>query len=243
MSTDLTGKVAIVTGGSRGIGAAVARRLAAEGARVFVVCRSRLEEAEALAATLGQGAQAMAADISVPSDCERLVGDCARIAGRLDILVNAAGLGPYRALEDADPDHYEAVFGTNVRGALCLTRAAVPAMTQGGRIVHFGSRLAETPMPGTAVYAASKAAVSAMVLALSQELGTRGITINAVAPGLIETEMTAETLGTRRADIEAATPLRRIGQPDDISGLVAFLVSAEAGWITGRTIRADGGLL
>lgn len=243
MNTDFNGKVAVVTGASRGIGATVARRLAAEGARVFVVCRSSLKEAEALSAALGHGAQAMAADISVPSDCDRLIEDCFRIAGRLDILVNAAGLGQYRALEDADPDHYEAVFGTNLRGALFLTRAAAAVMEPGGRIVHFGSRLAETPLSGSSVYAASKAAVSAMVLALSQELGPRGITINAVAPGLIETDMTARTLETRRVEIETATPLRRIGQPGDVSGVVAFLASDDAGWITGRTIRADGGLL
>ncbi|WP_071797504.1 SDR family NAD(P)-dependent oxidoreductase [Natronohydrobacter thiooxidans] len=243
MSTDFTGKVAVITGGSRGIGAAVARRLAAGGARVFVVCRNGMVEAEALSATLGHAAQAMAADISVPADCDRLIGDCVRITGRLDILVNAAGLGHYRPLEKADPDHYEAIFGTNVRGMLCLTRAAAEVMETGGRIVHFSSRLAETPLSGSSVYAASKAAVSTMVLALSQELGPRGITINAVAPGLIETDMTADVLKARRAEIEISTPLRRIGQTGDISGVVAFLASDDAAWITGRTIRADGGLL
>mgnify|MGYP003645220004 CR=1 FL=1 len=243
MSFGFTGKVALVTGGSRGIGAVVAHRLAADGARVIIACRGGSEGTEDLVAAMGPQTRVIAADISVPADCDRLVDDCIGAAGRLDILVNAAGIGPYRTLEQADPAHYEEVFGTNVRGALCLTRAAAAVMGDGGRIVHFGSRLAETPLPGSSVYAASKAAVGAMVLALSQELGPRGITINAVAPGLIETDMTAEALKTRRAAITADTPLRRIGQPDDVAGVVAFLASDDARWITGRTIRVDGGLL
>ncbi|MDP0926280.1 glucose 1-dehydrogenase [Paracoccus onubensis] len=242
----LSGKTALVTGGSRGIGAEVARRLGAEGATIAIAYRSDKASADRVVEDLkaaGARACAFAADISCPEDCERLARECVEIFGRLDILVNAAGVATYRPLEQADADHYHAMFATNVLGALSVTRAAAAVMETPGRIIHFSSRLAESPMPGTSVYAASKAAVSALALALSQELGPRGITINAIAPGLIETDMTAAAVRERGDAMRSRTPLRRIGQPGDISGLVAFLVSDDAGWITGRTIRADGGLL
>lgn len=240
------GKVALITGGSRGIGAEVARRFGEEGARVAIAFRNDRQSADKLLENLrisGVDAFAFGADISEPEDCEQLVQDCMAVLGRIDIVVNAAGVSAYRTLEKADADHYYEMFNTNVLGALCITRAAALVMENPGRIIHFASRLAEAPMQGTSVYAASKAAVSALVLALSQELGPRGITINAVAPGLIETDMTAKAVQERGDALRAQTPLRRIGQPHDISGLVAFLASDDAGWITGRTIRADGGLL
>ena len=235
----LTGKVALVTGGSRGIGAEVARRLASDGAEIVIAYRSDKSAAENVVATLsaaGARAHASAVDIAVPEACEALVNDCIKACGRLDILVNAAGVAAYRPLDQADADHFHAMFNTNVLGALSLTRAFAA-------VVDGPGRLAETPMPDTSVYAASKAAVSAMTLALSQELGPRGITINAIAPGLIETDMTAAAVTARGDAIRTNTPLRRIGQPDDISGIVSFLASNDARWITGRTIRADGGLL
>ena len=242
----LTGKVALVTGGSRWIGAEVARRLASDGAEIVIAYRSDKSAAENVVATLsaaGARAHASAVDIAVPEACEALVNDCIKACGRLDILVNAAGVAAYRPLDQADADHFHAMFNTNVLGALSLTRAFAAVVDGPGRIIHFASRLAETPMPDTSVYAASKAAVSAMTLALSQELGPRGITINAIAPGLIETDMTAAAVTARGDAIRTNTPLRRIGQPDDISGIVSFLASNDARWITGRTIRADGGLL
>lgn len=242
----LTGKVALVTGGSRGIGAEVARRLASDGAEVVIAYRSDTASAETVVAALkatGAKAHAFAVDIAIPQDCETLIEACIKACGRLDILVNAAGVATYRPLEQADADHYHALFNTNVLGALSLTRAAVAVMNGPGRIIHFSSRLAGSPMPNTSVYAASKAAVSALTLALSQELGPRDITINAIAPGLIETDMTALAVAERGEALRNATPLRRIGQPDDISGIVAFLASDDAKWITGRTLRADGGLL
>nr|WP_325252103.1 3-oxoacyl-ACP reductase family protein [Amylibacter sp.] len=242
----LTGKVALVTGGSRGIGAEVARRLASDGAEVVIAYRSDTASAETVVAALkatGAKAHAFAVDIAIPQDCETLIESCIKACGRLDILVNAAGVATYRPLDQADADHYHALFNTNVLGALSLTRAAVAVMNGPGRIIHFSSRLAGSPMPNTSVYAASKAAVSALTLALSQELGPRDITINAIAPGLIETDMTARAVAERGEALRNATPLRRIGQPDDISGIVAFLASDDAKWITGRTLRADGGLL
>ncbi|ASM75124.1 MULTISPECIES: SDR family NAD(P)-dependent oxidoreductase [Roseobacteraceae] len=242
----LTGKVALVTGGSRGIGAEVARRLASDGAEVVIAYRSDKASAQNVVEVLiaaGAKAHAFLADIAIPEDCEKLIGDCIKACGRLDILVNAAGVAAYHPLDQVDADHFHAMFNTNVLGALSLTRAFAAVMDGPGQIIHFASRLAETPMPNTSVYAASKAAVSAMTLALSQELGPRGITINAIAPGLIETDMTAAAVSARGEAMRNTTPLRRIGQPKDISGIVSFLASDDARWITGKTIRADGGLL
>lgn len=240
------GKAAIVTGASRGIGAEVARRLAAEGAALLIVYRSDHDAARAVVGAIrahGGTAHALAADISQPGDCARIMREAMEVLGRIDILVNAAGVASYKPLADADAAHYRALFDTNVLGSLALTREAAAIMETPGRIIHFASRLAETPLPGASVYAASKAAVSALTLALAQELGPRGITINAVAPGPIETDMTTAILRERGAALAAQTPLRRIGQPGDIAGIVAFLASDDAGWITGRTLRADGGLL
>jgi len=242
----LSGKVALVTGGSRGIGAAVARRLAQDGASVALCYRSERAAAEDVLAEIaaeGGTAQAFVADIAQPDQCEALVSRCLSTFGRLDIVVNAAGVAAYLPLERTDADHYREIFDTNVLGALSLTRAAASVIARPGRIVHISSRLAQSPMPGSSVYAASKAAVSTLTLAMSQELGPRGVTVNAVAPGLIQTDMTADAVEMRGEAIRAQTPLRRIGKPQDISGVVAFLVSDDAGWITGRTIRVDGGLL
>jgi 3-oxoacyl-[acyl-carrier protein] reductase len=133
------------------------------------------------------------------------------------------------------------MFDTNVLGSVMLTKAAAAVMQEGGRIVHFASRLAYSPIPTSTVYAASKAAVVALVHGYAKELGARGITVNAVAPGVIETDMTTKIIIERGDQIRAMTPLGRIGQPDDIAGIVAFLASDDSRWITGRTILADGG--
>jgi 3-oxoacyl-[acyl-carrier protein] reductase len=240
------GKAVLVTGGSRGIGAAVARRFASLGACVAVGYRSDRASAQALVADIvaaGGTAVAVAGDVAIPAQARAMVRDAHDAFGRLDILVNAAGVGPYLPLAEIDEAHCRAIFDTNVLGAIMLTQAAAPLLpSPGGRIVHFASRLAFNPIPTSAVYSASKAAVVTLVHGFARELGPRGITVNAVAPGVIETDMTADILRERGDQIVAATPLRRIGQPDDIAGVVAFLASADAGWVTGRTIIADGGL-
>lgn len=240
------GEAVLVAGGSRGIGAAVARRFAADGAKVAVGYRTAAAEAEALVAELqASGAEAVAVggDIGVPGEAEAMVRAAHEALGRLDILVNTAGIGPYRPLAEIDADHVRAIFDTNVLGAILLTKAAVPLMpSPGGRIVHFASRLAYNPLPTSSVYSASKAAVVTLVHAFARELGQKGITVNAVAPGVIETDMTTKIIAERGDQIRAMTPLGRIGQPDDVAGVVAFLASRDAGWITGRTIIADGGL-
>lgn len=240
------GKAVLVTGGSRGIGAAVARRFASQGASVAVGYRSDAASAEALVAEIaaaGGSAVAVAGDVAVPAQAQAMVGRAHDAFGRLDVLVNAAGIGPYLPLAEIDEAHCRAIFDTNVLGTIMLTQAAAPLLpSPGGRIVHFASRLAFNPIPTSSVYSASKAAVVTLVHGFARELGSRGITVNAVAPGVIETDMTADILRERGEQILAATPLRRIGQPDDIAGVVAFLASADAGWVTGRTIIADGGL-
>lgn len=241
------GQVVLVAGGSRGIGAAVARRFSASSAKVVIGYRAAAQAAEEMVAELrvsGAEAVAVAADIAVPGEAEAMVRAAHEAFGRLDILVNAAGIGgPYLPLAEIDADHVGAILDTNVLGAILLTKAAVPLLpSPGGRIVHFASRLAYNPLPTSSVYSASKAAVVTLVHAFARELGPKGITVNAVAPGVIETDMTTQIIAERGEQIRSATPLGRIGQPDDIAGIVAFLASPDAGWITGRTVLADGGL-
>jgi 3-oxoacyl-[acyl-carrier protein] reductase len=238
-------RVALVAGGSRGIGAAVVRRLAADGAAVAVGYRAASSEAEALVRVIecgGGRAIAVQGDIGRDGDAAKMVEETVARFGRLDVLVNAAGIGIYRPLASIDESYVREMFDTNVLGAIMLTKAAAAVMQEGSRIVHVSSRLAVSPIPASAVYAASKAAVSAMVHGFAKELGSKGITINAVAPGVIETDMTTKIIAERGEQIRATTPLGRIGQPDDIAGIVAFLASDDARWITGRTILADGGL-
>lgn len=241
----LEGKAFLIAGGSRGIGAAVARRLAAEGAAVGIGFRSAADEAQRLVAEIGASggaAQAFQGDIGKAGEAETMVKACHAALGRLDGLVNTAGVGPYRPLADIDEAYVAEMFATNVTGAAMLTKAAAALLpSPGGRIVHFASRLAFSPIPNSTVYAASKAAVIALTHGFAKELGPKGITVNAIAPGVIETDMTTAIIAERGDGIRAMTPLGRIGQPDDIAGIVAFLVSPDSGWITGRTIIADGG--
>jgi 3-oxoacyl-[acyl-carrier protein] reductase len=242
----LSGKVALITGGSRGIGAAVARRFAAAGSPVAIGYQTRGDAAARLAADITQaGGQCLAVqgDIADADAVERMAADTVARFGRIDILVNCAGIGPYRRLGAMDTAFIRAILDANVVGTILVTQAVLSHLTApGGRIVNFASAMAFRPIPTSSVYSASKAAVVTLTHAWSKELGPRGITVNAIAPGVIETDMTAGILAERGAGIVAATPLGRIGQTDDIAGIALFLCSAEAGWITGRTIIADGGV-
>jgi 3-oxoacyl-[acyl-carrier protein] reductase len=182
-------------------------------------------------------------DIADADAVERMAADTVARFGRIDILVNCAGIGPYRRLGAMDTAFIRAILDANVVGTILVTQAVLSHLTApGGRIVNFASAMAFRPIPTSSVYSASKAAVVTLTHAWSKELGPRGITVNAIAPGVIETDMTAGILAERGAGIVAATPLGRIGQTDDIAGIALFLCSAEAGWITGRTIIADGGV-
>ncbi|MFI5015833.1 MAG: SDR family NAD(P)-dependent oxidoreductase [Hyphomicrobiales bacterium] len=240
------GKVALVTGGSRGIGAAIARRLARGGARVAVGYRARQADAETVVAEIareGGEAQAFGGDVSRPEDVARVVAGAVSAFGRLDIVVNNAGVSAYRPVGALDQAFFREQFEGNVLSAILVTQAALPSLPRpGGRIINLASRLAFDPIPGSAIYAAAKAAVITLTHAFARELGGQGITVNCVAPGLTETEMASGISKERREAVVAATPLGRLGIPEDIAGVVAFLASDEARWITGRTILADGGL-
>jgi 3-oxoacyl-[acyl-carrier protein] reductase len=249
MSTDgksLRGKVALITGGSRGIGAAIARRFAASGSGVAIGYQARSNAAASLAAEItGAGGQCLAVqgDITDADAARRIATDTVARFGRIDILVNCAGIAPYRPLGAMDAAFIRAMLDANVLGTVLVTQAVLAHLTApGGRIINFASAMAFRPVPTSSVYAASKAAVVTLTHAWSKELGPRGITVNAIAPGVIETEMTTAILTERGAGIVAATPLGRIGQTDDIAGIALFLCSSDAGWITGRTIIADGGI-
>jgi 3-oxoacyl-[acyl-carrier protein] reductase len=242
----LSGKVVLVTGGSRGIGAAIARRFAAAGSRVAIAYRNGSTAAqEVLHDITASGAQglALAGDIADPVAAKAMVDQVVAAFGRVDVLVNCAGIGEYRPFEKTDPTFFHAIFDTNVLGTVAMIQAALPHLpAPGGRIINFSSALATRPIPTTSIYAASKAAVAALSHALAKEFGPRGITVNTIAPGVIETEMTTKILAQRGAGIVAMTPLGRIGQPDDIAGIALFLASPDSGWLTGRTFLADGGV-
>jgi 3-oxoacyl-[acyl-carrier protein] reductase len=245
-SRPLNGKVVLITGGSRGIGAGMARRFGAEGSRVAVGYRSGKAAAESVLADVvaagGQGI-AVAGDVAKAEDARAMVAQVVAKFGHIDVLINCAGISDHRSFEKSDTAFFHAIFNTNVLGTVEMIQAALPHMTApGGRIINFSSGLATRPIPTTSIYAASKAAVAALSHALAKEFGPRGITVNTIAPGVIETEMTTTILAERGANIVAMTPLGRIGQTDDIAGIAVFLASPDGKWLTGRTLIADGGI-
>lgn len=252
----LDGKVAVVTGASQGLGKAIATRLAHEGALVVVDYLGSAEPAEALVAELrGKGLQAHAfrADVSKPADCESLMADAVKTFGRLDILASNAGIEHFGKLEDITEADFQRVFSVNVAGQLYATQAACRYLPAGGRIVLTSSVSAVSAIFHHTLYAASKAAVSAMALNLAPELGERGITINAIAPGGTATNMAKEygklyappALHDVPPDIlmKSRTALQRMAQPEEIAAAMAFLVSDDASYVTGSTLAVDGGKL
>lgn len=246
----LAGKVAVVTGASKGIGAAIAKELAAHGASVVVNYASSKSGAEKVVGEItAQGGKAVAvgANLAEPADVAKLFAAAKQAYGKLDILVNNAGIYEFASIEEITPEHFHKQFNLNVLGLLLATQEAVKLFGDGGgSIINLSSIVATTALPQTAVYSATKAAVDAITRSLSKELGPRGIRVNSINPGMIETEgtqaahITAED-GEFRKNTEAQTPLGRIGQPQDIAPVVAFLASSESGWVTGETIRIAGG--
>lgn len=237
----LDGKVAIVTGGSRGIGAAIARALAAEGARVVVNYRSRAEAAEAVAAEIG--GLAVQADVSTSEGCEALVTAATEL-GPISILVNNAGITQDGLMMRMRDEQWDGVLQVNAGGAFRMARAVLPTMvrSRSGSIVNIVSVSALRGNAGQANYAASKAAVIAMTRALSKEVAKRNVRVNAVAPGFIETDMT-DTLPDKVLDAARdAIPMRRLGTPEDVAPMVRFLCSDDARYITGQVFVVDGGL-
>lgn len=243
----LTGKVAVVTGASKGIGAAIAKSLAAEGASVVVNYASSKEGADAVvAAIVGAGGKAVAAggDVSKPAEAQGIIDAAIQNYGRLDVLVNNSGVYAFLPIEEVTPEEFHRQFNINVLGLLLVTQAAVKHLGEGGSIINIGSVASRTTPPGSTIYSGTKGAVDAITGVLSRELGARKIRVNAVNPGMVATEGTTSA-GFIGSDFEsgtvAQTPLGRIGQPGDVASIAVFLASDDAGWITGEHLLASGG--
>ena len=244
----LTGKVAVVTGASKGIGAGIAKALAAAGAAVVVNYSSSKSGADAVVAAItkaGGKAVAVAGDVSKPTDAQGIIAAAIEHYGRLDILVNNSGVYEFAPVEGITEEHFHRHFNINVLGLLLTTQAAAKHLKEGGSIINIGSGASRFTPPNSAVYTGTKAAVDAITGVLARELGPRRIRVNSVNPGVVETEGThsGNLIGS---DFEkwavAQTPLGRVGQPDDIADVVVFLASSEARWLTGEVIIASGGM-
>jgi 3-oxoacyl-[acyl-carrier protein] reductase len=245
----LTGKVAVVTGASKGIGAAIAKQLALDGASVVVNYASSKGGAEKVVNEItGAGGKAIAVqgDVAKKADIGRLFAETKKAFGRLDILVNNAGIYDFAPLEQVTEEHFHKHFDLNVLGLLLTTQEAAKYFSaDGGSVVNISSVVGVNPMPGASVYSATKAAVDAITKSLAKELGPKKIRVNSINPGMVETE------GLRSGGIldsefpkmvVSQTPLGRIGQPQDIATVAAFFASADSGWITGETVLISGGM-
>lgn len=244
----LDGKVAVVTGASKGIGAAIAKALAWDGAKVVVNYASSKAGADAVVAAIAAaGGQAIAVqgDVSRAAEAQALIEAAVGQFGRLDILVNNSGVYEFAPIEEVTEEHYRRLFDINVLGVLLTTRAAAQHLGEGGSIVNISSAATRVHMPTTVAYTATKGALNAITGVLANELAPRRIRVNGVSPGLVVTEgtHTAGVIGSEmEAGLVAQTPLGRAGQPDDIAGVVAFLASDDARWVTGEDIVASGGV-
>jgi len=249
MDKKLTGKVAIVTGASKGIGASIAKHLAAEGAIVVVNYSSDKSGGDRVVSEIeksGGKAIAVQGDVSKQQDIDRLFSSTKQSFGRLDVLVNNAGVFEFLPLEGVTEDHFHRQFNVNVLGLLLASKKAAEEFDEtGGSIINISSVVALSPSPNGSVYSATKAAVDAVTKSLSKELGPRKIRVNSLNPGLVETEG-VHTAGVIGSDFEknvlSQTPLGRIGQPEDIGRVAVFLASNDAGWVTGQTVVASGGI-
>jgi 3-oxoacyl-[acyl-carrier protein] reductase len=245
----LKNKVAVVTGASKGIGASIAKSLAAEGASVVVNYASSKQDADRVVAEIedrGGTAVAVQGDVSKGSDVERLFGETKRVFGKLDVLVNNAGVYQFASLGDITEEQFHRQFNTNVLGLLLATQEAAKLFgPEGGSVINIGSTASRLTPPTSAVYTGTKGAVDAITQVLSKELGPKNIRVNSINPGMVETEgvRAAGMIGSDfQKRFEAQTPLGRIAQPGDIAPIAVFLASSDSGWLTGETVLASGGL-
>jgi len=248
MANKLAGKVAVVTGASKGIGAAIATHYAAEGASVVVNYSSSKEGADKVVAVItaaGGKAIAVKGDVSKSADAQGIIDAAINNYGKLDILVNNSGVYEFAPIEAVTEEHFHKQFNINVLGLLLTTQAAVKHLGEGGSIINIGSVVSRITPPNSAVYTGTKGAVDAITGVLSRELGPKKIRVNALNPGMIETEGT-HTAGIIGSDMEtgvvAQTPLGRIGQPEDIATIAVFLGSDDSYWLTGEQLYAGGGV-
>jgi 3-oxoacyl-[acyl-carrier protein] reductase len=245
----LAGKVAVVTGASKGIGAAIAKQLAEEGASVVVNYASSKEGAERVVReATGKGGKAIAvqANVAKQADIKRLFAETRKAFGRLDILVNNAGIYEFAPLEAITEEHFHKHFDLNVLGLILTTQEGVKHFgPEGGSVINISSVVSTSPLPQASVYSATKAAVDAVTKSLAKELGPRKIRVNSINPGMVETEG-VRAAGIAESDLrkqtEASTPLGRIGQPQDIAPAAVYLASSDSAWLTGETLHISGGL-
>jgi 3-oxoacyl-[acyl-carrier protein] reductase len=249
MAKKLAGKVAVVTGASKGIGASVAKHLAAEGAAVVVNYSSSKQGADKVVSEIaGKGGKAIAVqgDVAKPAEIERLFAETKKAFGRLDILINNAGVYEFSPLDTVTAEQFHRHFDVNVLGLILASKEAAKYFgPEGGSIVNVSSTVTSLTPPNSSVYTGTKGAVDAITRTLAKELAPRKIRVNAINPGMVETEGVISagfSEGEFRTQIEAITPLGRIGQVDDISPAAVFFASPESAWITGETLRVAGGL-
>ncbi len=244
MKIDLSGKNALVTGSTRGIGRAIAQALAESGARVAVVGRDP-EKASAVATEVGNAAVGFACDVSDTSQVAQLIADVEKEFGGIDILVNNAGITRDNLVMRLKDEDWDEVLNANLRGAFAAIRAASRGMMKkrSGRIINMASVVGLNGNKGQANYAASKAGLIALTKSVAKELGSRNILVNAIAPGFIETEMTDAMTPEARAQLNGLIPLERLGKPEDVAAAVVFLASEQASYITGQVLVVDGGMV
>ena len=248
MSKPLTDKTALVTGASRGIGRAIAKRLAADGAHVFIHFNQSSNSAEALVGEIeqaGGSAETIAANLEDVQSVNRLVADVKSRLGKrkLDILVNNAAIAELVSFADTDAETLDRQLAVNVRAPFQLTSGLVDSLAEGGRVLFTSSVVAKSYFPGAPAYAITKGAIDTLTRHLAGELGERGIRVNAIAPGAIDTDMAADFLGTEesREWVKSTQALKRIGQPEDIAGVAGFLAGPDSAWVTGQVIDTSGG--